>query len=633
MDFGVWPSSISLLPPRSALYSIEPIGLGTGLVEGLTSYVMRLAKAHSVSTGDLIQRELATVPQVEALRTEREGGSTNSNGNCFRHWNYSVNGVSGQAAKWIYSLEAKTLRCDLKYLTLLPLRSFLSVVSFKVHRSWCPLCFEEQRAQQSHVYEPLLWSLQVSDFCPTHHVSLTSRCPGCGCSLHPLSPHARPGYCECCGSWLGADFKEGIGSLTSKFDESEAWSCKQVMDMLEIIPPTSPDKVLERFRKGLAIYLELMQYNTSYRCSAETRRIKPLLKNWITGISDVGLNSLLRVSRFLHVPVSSFFTPNGPTSHDIAAAQESISDLEEHLVAAKNIRHTLIASLDEALPRSVAEIAEQLGYGDAGDLYRRNRAIYCKIDARYQRFRIDLEGKANTGARMRDDTEIENILKSSLASVQTESLMQLAAKLGYTNSGSLQKKFPELYSKIVEKRSADNPRSPARIRLALEAALYEDPPPTISILKGRLGYVSTQSLWRTYRNLCQQIEQRRKDFETRRVADICRNVAAALSETPVPSVGDVCERLGIPRGFMDQHLPEIRTMLAKEHRRSVSEQRARRLESWKIKVHKAVVDIHNDGIYPTEHLIRQRLPECKTLNWVIFNDAIKAARRSLGIAV
>lgn len=35
------------------LYNLEPIGIGTPYVEGLTSYIVRLADAHCVTTGTL----------------------------------------------------------------------------------------------------------------------------------------------------------------------------------------------------------------------------------------------------------------------------------------------------------------------------------------------------------------------------------------------------------------------------------------------------------------------------------------------------------------------------------------------------------------------------------------------------
>ncbi len=48
---------------HSYLYSITPIGLGTAKVESLTSFIARLAEAHSVFTGTLITH----VPHVYLL--------------------------------------------------------------------------------------------------------------------------------------------------------------------------------------------------------------------------------------------------------------------------------------------------------------------------------------------------------------------------------------------------------------------------------------------------------------------------------------------------------------------------------------------------------------------------------------
>src|SRR5208283_2247871 len=58
IEYGAWDLSDVKLPPRSRLYNLDPVGLGTGFVESLTSYFSRLAEAHSVSAGALNHREL-----------------------------------------------------------------------------------------------------------------------------------------------------------------------------------------------------------------------------------------------------------------------------------------------------------------------------------------------------------------------------------------------------------------------------------------------------------------------------------------------------------------------------------------------------------------------------------------------
>lgn len=46
------------IPPRSRLYHLEPIGIGTPYVESLTSYIARLAEAHCLTPKLLLEREI-----------------------------------------------------------------------------------------------------------------------------------------------------------------------------------------------------------------------------------------------------------------------------------------------------------------------------------------------------------------------------------------------------------------------------------------------------------------------------------------------------------------------------------------------------------------------------------------------
>lgn len=71
--FDSWDWSLVTVPPRSRLYSLEPLGIGTPYVESLTGYVSRLADAHAVSIGNLVGRELFghRIDPVAPLRTFR----------------------------------------------------------------------------------------------------------------------------------------------------------------------------------------------------------------------------------------------------------------------------------------------------------------------------------------------------------------------------------------------------------------------------------------------------------------------------------------------------------------------------------------------------------------------------------
>ena len=52
------------IPPRTTLYALEELGANTGLVEGITSYVMRLANEHSITVGDLVTKVFAQIPTL-----------------------------------------------------------------------------------------------------------------------------------------------------------------------------------------------------------------------------------------------------------------------------------------------------------------------------------------------------------------------------------------------------------------------------------------------------------------------------------------------------------------------------------------------------------------------------------------
>ena len=58
MLFDCWDCTAADMPPRSRLYSLKPIGIGTPFVESITGYVSRLADAHAVSVAELVGREL-----------------------------------------------------------------------------------------------------------------------------------------------------------------------------------------------------------------------------------------------------------------------------------------------------------------------------------------------------------------------------------------------------------------------------------------------------------------------------------------------------------------------------------------------------------------------------------------------
>ena len=255
--FESWSLSSPPVPPRSQLYSLQPVGVGTGMVESLTGYVARLAEAHSVSVGDLVGRLLSDLANPKGGIVTSAARAARVGGHGFRACNYAINGVADRAAKWVDALEAATTRRDLRCLTLLAFRHALPGHLFRQRRAWCDLCLEQWRANGQIVYEPLLWTIEVSSHCTVHARPLTGICRHCARSLSPLGVFSRPGYCELCDGWLGAsDTASKQALLGSATAEEEVWSSTQVGGLLAMLPWVEPAAARESFRRNLVAYLD-----------------------------------------------------------------------------------------------------------------------------------------------------------------------------------------------------------------------------------------------------------------------------------------------------------------------------------------------------------------------------------------
>ena len=100
-----------VIPPRSRLFNMQPIGLGTPMAECLASYIHRLSAAHGLPTWVLVCRELAP-------RFERKS-IMGTNGYCdlFGRVGMTINGNNGAALEMVTILQALTGQTTLGSLT------------------------------------------------------------------------------------------------------------------------------------------------------------------------------------------------------------------------------------------------------------------------------------------------------------------------------------------------------------------------------------------------------------------------------------------------------------------------------------------------------------------------------------
>ena len=67
----LWEAEPSVHLSHSQLYHLEPIGIGSPLVECLTSYVARLSGEHSVSASTLVRKQI--LPALSRPLLNRDG--------------------------------------------------------------------------------------------------------------------------------------------------------------------------------------------------------------------------------------------------------------------------------------------------------------------------------------------------------------------------------------------------------------------------------------------------------------------------------------------------------------------------------------------------------------------------------
>ena len=203
-----WSIDLPIIPPRSILYSISPIGLGTGDVEGLTSYICLLAEAHCVSPTNLLRYQIEPVAGKAGVKAAKSV-------NLQSH----PSGDNRVAVRYVQALEYLTMQPNLSELTLSswlmgkrPIGNILTslfvdrpISMLKTCREWCPDCLQEWQNSDRDIYEPLLWSLSLVAICPHHDRWLERCCHHCSKTQPIFAAKTRVGRCSHCHGWLGSE--------------------------------------------------------------------------------------------------------------------------------------------------------------------------------------------------------------------------------------------------------------------------------------------------------------------------------------------------------------------------------------------------------------------------------------------
>ena len=368
----LWDLTRPVLPPRSRLYHLEPIGLGTPAVESLTGYLARLAEAHCVSPRQLLLQEV--VPLLGRPRLAKP-----VNGGLSAFWAKdarALNGMRTLARDGVRALESLTLRHDLRFLTLLPWAEGLTPAGvLRARRAWCPDCYTTWQTAQQPIYEPLLWALSVVEICPQHQRRLCWQCPHplCRQPLAFLGPRARPGYCSKCQGWLGLGPETESGERAVLPADEQAWQTWLVNAIGEMlargpslsVPPRPPN-----LARVMRPYLQPARSGRAKRLAQALRASASTVSAWRAGGRRPQLDYLLRLCYHFDLSPVRLLTDD-TLAINLTETQTRL--LPEHLSNPKRqrrpferqrIRQALETALasDEQPPPPMRTVARRVGY-------------------------------------------------------------------------------------------------------------------------------------------------------------------------------------------------------------------------------------------------------------------------------
>jgi hypothetical protein len=386
----------ALLPSkRSTYHHLEPIGIGTPAVESLTSYISRLAAAHSVSLATLY--EFAIVPALNKpyLAAPSHLGPACTLVGSFRNQLKNINGLGKVAREWSELLEDMTLWPNLQSLTFLPWSEALTYVDLlKPKQAWCPACYNEMLSPNRIIYQPLIWSVYLMQVCVHHRMRLVDQCPKCNRQFFALARRIKNGFCPRCYSWLG----KAIDELASKnvVTGSELEWQEFIYDNVGELIGTDNNK------KGAASKSNIVEW--LYICADEVFNGKVDLLAEALGNSNFTVHSwyydgvtpklsnLLRICYCLNIRLVDLLTGYGIKENKAIQVRQFPSELTPAIKSKRRtpfnyvkVKRQLERYLKLSPPISLKQVSIEVGY-DRSTLSKNLPELCRQISFRYKEY-------------------------------------------------------------------------------------------------------------------------------------------------------------------------------------------------------------------------------------------------------
>lgn len=220
---------------------------------------------------------------------------------------------------------------------------------------------------------------------------------------------------------------------------------------------------------------------------------------------------------------------------------------------------------------------------------------------------------------------LESVLHRHLARQNPLSVNEIASQLGYKWSGSIRERFPELCRAISAKRNQQTFRKRETLRLAVESARTESPPPSLKQLARGLG-PSLDILTRACPETCASYKQWCRVWLHEQREKLRLSIREWLVSELAPTVASVFRRFGISKSYFHSRFPKENREVVQRTVERARAARDNRLAIMQKEIFKIVRDFYEKKLYPSKPRVRsmlsQGLPRTSPLLRVFIDEAI-----------
>lgn len=275
-----------------SLAPLQPLSIGSGDIEALSSVLTRIAGEHSVLVSTLIRQ----------LFQGRFSWHIGRNAQL-----HSINGVGHYAITYGERLAFLAGQDSIRRSNLCDWSQILDPRGHYLlhpHRHWCNQCMRTDRERLIPAHDRLYWVVRDVVLCVHHRTTLCSTCPNCGSHQPFLWRLPLIDACHMCGADIvSASSPDGL-----PISQTDLWKAISVYELLrssqEGKDPISHTKLLG----WLKIICDHHADGSSAKLAAMTGLDGSNLRRWIVGESKPTLSALLHLCQALRCPPASILT-------------------------------------------------------------------------------------------------------------------------------------------------------------------------------------------------------------------------------------------------------------------------------------------------------------------------------------